>query len=286
LYLNTGTGVDNTHRRIRTPNAPSLVVIDKWSGRLLARDDEHIAPDIFHCTWSSPSMGKVNGRSLIFFAGGNGVIYAFEPFDGSSPADGSPAKLKRVWQFDFDPTAPKSDIHRYVTNRRESPSNIYGMPVFYQGRLYVAGGGDLFWGKTQAWLKCIDASKTGDITASGLVWSHPLERHVISTPAVCNGLVYVADCGRTVHCLNAATGEKVWTHEIQGEVYASPLVADGKVYLGSRNGDLWVFGAGREGKVLATVSLGAAISGTATAANGVLFVATAGRLYALASTTR
>src|SRR5208283_3503471 len=29
LYLNTGTGVDNTHKRIRTPDAPSLVVLDK-----------------------------------------------------------------------------------------------------------------------------------------------------------------------------------------------------------------------------------------------------------------
>src|SRR6185503_1084417 len=29
LYLNSGTGVDNTHRKIRAPDAPSLVVIDK-----------------------------------------------------------------------------------------------------------------------------------------------------------------------------------------------------------------------------------------------------------------
>ena len=34
LYLNTGTGVDNTHKRIRTPNAPSLVVVDKRTGKL------------------------------------------------------------------------------------------------------------------------------------------------------------------------------------------------------------------------------------------------------------
>ncbi|HZM02139.1 MAG TPA: PQQ-binding-like beta-propeller repeat protein, partial [Candidatus Saccharimonadales bacterium] len=85
LYLNSGTGVDNTHKRIRTPNAPSLVVIDKRSGKLVARDYEHIAPDIFHCTWSSPSMAEVNGRRLIFFAGGNGVVYAFEPFNGAAP---------------------------------------------------------------------------------------------------------------------------------------------------------------------------------------------------------
>jgi outer membrane protein assembly factor BamB len=286
LYLNSGTGVDNTHKRIRTPNAPSLVVIDKRTGRLVARDDEHIATNIFHATWSSPSMGQVAGRPLIFFAGGNGVVYAFEPFDGSMPADGSPAKLKKVWQFDCDPSAPKGDIHPYLRNRLKGPSNIYGMPIFYNGRLYVAGGGDPFWGKNEAWLKCIDPSKTGDITASGLLWSHPLERHVISTPAICDGLVYIPDYGRHVHCLDAATGETVWTREIQGEVWSSALVADGKVYVGTRTGQLWVFTADRQGKALATVDTGGAIAGTPTAANGVLYVSTATRLYAVAKTAQ
>ena len=79
LYLNSGTGVDNTHRHIRTPDAPSLVVLDKRTGRLVARDNEHIAPNIFHSTWSSPSLADVNGQALVFFAAGNGVVYAFEP---------------------------------------------------------------------------------------------------------------------------------------------------------------------------------------------------------------
>ncbi len=282
LYLNSGTGVDNTHRRIRTPNAPSLVVIDKRSGRLVARDDEHIATNIFHCTWSSPCMGKVNGRDLIFFAGGNGVVYAFEPFDGFVQTDGPPATLKKVWQFDFDPTAPKGDIHPYMTNRREGPSNIYGMPVFYEGKLYVAGGGDIFWGKNQAWLKCVDPSKTGDISESGLVWSHPLERHVMSTPAIQDGLVYIPDCGRNVHCIDAATGETVWKLPIQGDIWSSALVADGKVYVGSRDGHVSVFAAGRNGKLLASVRMDAAMSGTPAAANGVLYIPTAHTLFAIA----
>jgi len=80
LYLNSGTGVDNTHRRIRTPDAPSLVVLDKRTGRLLARDNESIALNIFHSTWSAPSFATVNGRPLVFFAAGNGLLYAFETF--------------------------------------------------------------------------------------------------------------------------------------------------------------------------------------------------------------
>ena len=46
LYLNSGTGVDNTHVKIRTPDAPSLVVVDKKTGRLLARERLGIAPNI------------------------------------------------------------------------------------------------------------------------------------------------------------------------------------------------------------------------------------------------
>jgi outer membrane protein assembly factor BamB len=297
LYLNSGTGVDNTHKRIRTPDAPSLVVLDKGTGRLLARDDEHIAPDIFHCTWSPPSLGVVNGQPLIFFAAGNGIVYAFEPLIRSSRREeaqtseraksqslltSAPAKLKKVWQFDFDPAAPKKDIHRYSTNRRESPSNIYGMPVFHSNRIFVAGGGDLFWGKNEAWLKCIDATGRGDITTNGLIWTYPLEKHVLSTPAIHDGLVFIADCGRKFHCLEAATGKPLWTHDIKGEVWASPMVADGKVYLGTRSGQFLVFAAGREKRLLSDMELGAPISATATAANGALYVATMTHLHALA----
>jgi outer membrane protein assembly factor BamB len=291
LYVNTSTGVDNTHRKIRTPDAPSLVVLDKHTGRLVARDDEHIAPTIFHCTWSSPSLAEVNGRPLLFFAGGNGVVYAFEPVsptsgDKTSAAQSPVAKLQKVWSFDFDPKAPKTDVHRFTTNRAEGPSNIYGMPVFHEGRLYVAGGGDLFWGKNEAWLKCIDATQTGDITARGEVWSYALEKHVYGTPVLHDGLIYLADCGRTFHCIEIATGQRVWTHPVSGEVWASPLVADGKVYLGTRSGAFYVFATGREKKLLSETGLGKPISATATAANSALYIATMTHLYAVKQDTR
>jgi outer membrane protein assembly factor BamB len=280
LYLNTGTGVDNTHRRIRTPDAPSLVVLEKATGRLIAREREGIAPRIFHSTWSSPSLAEVRGRPLLFFAGGDGVIYAFEVV-GDAPPAGEVLNLEKAWWFDCDPTAPKENVHRYNGNRRVSPSNIYGMPVFHQNRIYVAGGGDIFWGKNEAWLQCIDATLTGDVTGVGQVWSYPLERHVLSTPAVYNGLVFVADCGRKVHCVDARTGQAHWTHEITGEVWASPLVADGKVFLGTRNGDFLVFAASNEKKVLSNLALGSPVNATACAANGVLYVSTMTHLYAV-----
>jgi outer membrane protein assembly factor BamB len=277
LYLNTGTGVDNTHKRIRTPDAPSLVVLDKRTGRLVAREREEMAPNIFHNTWCSPSMAEVEGRSLVFFGGGNGILYAFDAAIPKGAASG-PQTLRKVWAYDFDPDAPKTNVHQFNGNRREGPSNFYGMPVFDNGRIYAAAGGDLWWGKNEAWLKCIDASGT---STNRLIWSYPLQKHVLSTPAIYNGMVFIADCGRKFHCVDAENGQALWTQDVEGEVWASPLVADGKVYLGTRSGAFYIFAAAKDKRLISKSQLEAPVSATATAANGVLYVATMSHLYAV-----
>ena len=148
-------------------------------------------------------------------------------------------------------------------------------------RMYVAGGGDLWWGKVEAWLKCISPSRNGDADQSAVHWTFPLERHVMSTPAVTNEFVFIADCGKNVFCVDKRTGKKLWQHSAKGEFWASPYVADGKVYIGSRRGDFMIFAATREKQVLLETDLGAPISATACAANGKLFVATMTALYCL-----
>jgi outer membrane protein assembly factor BamB len=118
-------------------------------------------------------------------------------------------------------------------------------------------------------------------TTNALVWSYPLQKHVMSTPAIVDDCVFIADCGRSVHCLDLATGRNHWTQEIRGDVWASTYIADNKVYLGTRSGDFWVFAASKEKKMLNKIEIGTPMSGTATAANGILYVATASRLYAI-----
>jgi outer membrane protein assembly factor BamB len=280
LYLNTGNGVDDTHQRIRAPDAPSLIVVDKRTGRLLAQDGERIGPRIFHSTWSSPALGELTGRTLIFFCGGDGVVYAFQAL-GAAPLTGPVETLQRIWRFDCDPTSPKEDVHRYHRNRRESPSNIKSMPVLAGNRLYVTVGGDIWWGKEEAWLKCIDVTGSGDVTESGQVWSYPLQKHCCATPAIYDGMVFVGDCGRMLHCVDANSGRACWTQELDRDVWSSALVADGKVYVGTRGGRLWVFAAQREKRLLATVELDAPIHGSPVAANGTLYVPTLSRLFAV-----
>jgi outer membrane protein assembly factor BamB len=280
LYVNSNNGVDNTHRRIRSPNAPSLVALDKRTGRIVARDAEHIGPNIFHSTWSSPSLGVVNGRRMIFFGGCDGVCYAFEAL---SPAAGgaSPAILREVWKFDCDPAGPKGDIHKYISNRREGPGEILGMPVFFENRIYVVATGDLWWGKRKSWLKCIDATRAGDVTKTSEVWSCPLSRESCSTPAIYDGMVFVCDCGGVVHCIDAGTGEPIWTYKADGAFWASPMIADGRLYVGTRAGEFDVLAATRQKRVISSTQVGDPISGTVTPANGKLFVAAMSHLYAL-----
>ncbi len=280
IYVNTGNGVDRTHRRLPGAEAPSLIVLDKTTGRLVARDSEPIGPMIFHCTWSSPSIGEVDGRRLVFFGGGDGVCYAFKAL-AQDAAPGPVKTLERAWRFDCDPTAPKEDINRYKRNRRESPSNIKSMPVFHNNRVYVTAGGDIWWGKRKAWLKCIDATRSGDVTETAQLWSFQMESHCCSTPAIHDGLAFVADCRRNVHCLDAETGQLYWTHETEGEIWGSTLVADGKVYIGTRRGDFWILAADKNKKVIAQIDFDASICGSPVVANGTLYVATLERLWAI-----
>lgn len=284
LYVSTPNGVDHTHRHRPSPRAPGLVVLDKHTGRIVAQDDTGIGARVFHSTFSSASFGVAAGRPLVFHGGGDGVVYAFEALPAAAPATVRPASLKLAWSFDCDPAAPKENISQYQGNRRTSPSSIVGMPVFHGDRIYVAAGGDPWHGKRECWLFCLDATGAGDVTRTAAVWTYPLERHCISTPSVTeDGLVFIADMGRMLHAVDGRTGRALWTQELDGEVWGSTLVADGKVYVGTHRGTLWVLRAGRAKEVLGSTNLGRPIHTTPVAANGVLYVATMNRLYALAA---
>lgn len=280
LYLNTCNGVDYRHLETSSLEAPSLIALDKKTGKLVAKDDEHFGPRIFHSSWSSPAMGEVNGQKQIIFAGPDGIIYGFEALSPSAAQD-NVQTFNKVWQFDCDPTAPKENIHDYLNNRKVSPSNFMGMPVFYKNRIYVTVGGDIWWGKRESRLKCIDATKMGDITNTGEIWSHELELYSASTPAISNGLIYVTDCGKNLHCVDAENGKPYWTHKLRMDSWSSALVADNKVYVGSRGSDFWILDEGKKLNVLDSKKLDSPIHSSPVAANGVLYISTMNRLYAI-----
>ena len=279
LYACTSNGVDGSHRKVPRPDAPSLIVLDKRTGKLLARDDEKIGRRLLHGQWSSPSLGVVNGKTLIFFGGGDGILYAFEAFEGGG-RKGEVAILKKAWSCDCNPTdyrfrdGKPVPYSRWNRKSPEGPSEIIGTPVFYEGRVYVALGQSPLHGRGNGCLSCIDAA-TGKI-----VWASRLVRRSLSTVAIADGILYIADFSGNLHAFDCRTGEKYWVHEMgSGAWSASPFVADGKVYASTESKILWVLAAGREKRVLARTRL-KTMAITPTATDGVLYLPTQKRLTA------
>ncbi len=277
IYINSANGQDWTHSNIPSPNAPSLIAVDKRTGQLAGEDDAKIGPHIFHGLWSSPSTGNVNGRQLIFYGGGDGICYAFDP---RPVKEDDVNYLKRVWWYDCNP--PERKKFKYPA--AEGPSEINATPVFWKNRVYTAVGQDPEHGEGVGMLTCIDATRTGDITATGKVWSYDKIHRSLSTVSITpEGLLFIADFSGYLYCFDADKGTLYWTHDLKAHIWGSTLVADGKVYIGTEDGDLAVFAAAKEKKLLSTTNLGAPVYSTPVVANGVLYVASNTHLFALAS---
>lgn len=280
LYVNTSNGVDDNHMMTPALDAPNLIAVHKRTGELLARDGLRIGERIIHAAWASPALCVVGGRRLVIYGGGDGVCYAFEAVGATPAADGKPATLREVWRFDCDPSAPKQDIFRWQDNRKEGPSTITAMPVVSGGRVYAVAGGDLWHGKPESWLHCINPSGSGDITQSGKVWTYPFRSFGTATPAIKDGLAYIAASDGVVHCVDTSSGKAVWTHDTGQEVWSSPVLADGKLYVTSRTGGFVVLATGRVKRELSSTRLDGALSASPAAASDTVYAATMRTLYA------
>lgn len=273
VYACTSNGQDWTHSNIPSPLSPSFIALNKNTGEFAAEDDAHIGPRIFHGQWSSPSTAQVNGRQEIFFGGGDGFCYAFDP----KPVKGDDTSyLKKIWWYDCNP--PEYRKVRYPT--AEGPSEINATPVFWKNRVYVAIGQDPEHGEGIGNLTCIDATKEGDITKTGKIWSFPGIYRSISTVSITpDGLLFVGDFSGFVYCLNADTGELYWKHDMKAHMWGSTLVADGKVYVGDEDGDFTVLKADKKKELISETNLGAPVYSTPIVANGTIYVASNTHLY-------
>ena len=308
VYVPTSNGVDKSNEHVPYPDCPSLIALDKRTGRLAAYEHEGISGGVFHGQWSSPLLGVAGGKTLVFYGGGNGVCYAFEALpDGGETISGPagdrpgvskkavPRPLKAVWRFDCNPPEYRfrngkripyrdGDARRKAGNKNDGayvgPSEIIATPVFYKNRVYVAVGQDPLHGRGKGMLTCIDATRTGDISKTGRIWSYDKLDRTLSTVSIADGLLYVCDFVGTLHCLDAETGRCYWTHATKAETWGSTLVADGKVYFGTQKA-FWVLAAGKEKKLLGEFHLGAPVWCTPVTANGVLYVASQTYLWAL-----
>lgn len=303
LYTGTSNGVGgmpgktffSKHAYVVRPKAPAMIVLDKMTGRLVARERSGISGRLYHGQWSSPSCGTVNGKTLVFFGGGDGFCYAFEAIDS---AESKPVDMKLAWSYDcnppeyrcrngkpidyYDGDRRKKDGHNENDETYVGPSQVIATPVFHEGRVYVAIGQDPAHGNGKGMLHCIDASQTGDITQSGSVWIYDKIQRTMATAAVANGAVYLPDVTGKIHCVNAETGQRRWLYDTGAETWGGVLVANDKLYMGNQR-YFYVLADGPEPKLLSRIRLGQPAYSTPVAANGKLYVASERYLWAVAN---
>ncbi|HHJ13565.1 MAG TPA: hypothetical protein ENJ79_04200 [Gammaproteobacteria bacterium] len=80
-----------------------------------------------------------------------------------------------------------------------------------------------------------------------MLWSQNLRGPISATPAVTpGGIAFVANEWGELIALDARNGHALWQESIPDDgFHASPAVAGGRLYIGSINGYLTAWGAGR-----------------------------------------
>ncbi len=262
IFVSTSNGQDESHVNVPSPKAPAIIAINKKTGKLVWEDN---SPEdrILHGQWSTPAVGRIGGVDQVVMGQGDGWIRGYEALTG-----------KKLWEFD---TNPKDSVWPKTRNE------IISTAVIYEERVYIANGQDPEHGEGVGHMYCIDPTKRGDITKTGLIWHYDKIRRSISTPAIKDGLVYQSDFSGFLHCLDAKTGEVYWVHDMFAAVWGSPMLIDGKIYLGDEDGDVVIMQEGKTKKVIAEMNMGSSVYSTPVPANGVLFISSRNKLYALAA---
>jgi outer membrane protein assembly factor BamB len=261
IYVSTSNGQDESHVNIPSPKAPAIIAVNKKTGKLVW-EDASPGEKILHGQWSTPTAGKLGGVDQVIMGQGDGWVRSYEAATG-----------KKLWEFD---TNPKDSVWPRTRNE------LISTPVIANDVVYIGNGQDPEHGEGVGHFYAIDATKRGDITDSGRLWHFDKIRRSISTAAVADGLVYIADFSGYLHCLDAKSGQLHWTQDVLAAVWGSPFVVDGKVYLGDEDGDVVVMAHSKEQKVLAEMNMGSAVYGTIVPAQGTIFLNNRSQLFAIA----
>jgi outer membrane protein assembly factor BamB len=260
LYVSTSNGQDESHVHIPSPRAPSIIALDRTTGKLVWEDGSP-GDRILHGQWSTPTVGTIGGVVQVVHGQGDGWVRGYEAKTG-----------KKLWEFD---TNPKDSVWPKTRNE------LIATPVIYDNVVYIANGQDPEHGEGVGHFYAIDATKRGDITESGRLWHYDKIRRSISTASIKDGIIYIPDFSGFLHCLDAKTGQVYWTHDMFAAMWSSAMSVDGKIYLGDEDGDVVVMQQGKEKKILATNEMGSSVYSTVVTANGAMFIMTRNNLYAI-----
>lgn len=308
LFVCTSQGVDEDDN---TTDAPSFICLNRETGDLVWADSSS-SLNVLHGQWSSPAFAELGGVGQVIFGGGDGWIYAYD-------AAGENGKSKLLWKFDCNPKAslfrPGGAGDR---NFIVATPTIYNDKVFIavaddpewgsaNGRLWCIDPtkrGDV--SPTLVFNKA-DMSKTiahkrkqalvaaeGDVEKpnpnSAAVWNYvgsdtkvfeKTMHRSITSAAIKDDLLFIADFGGIVHCLDATNGKAHWTYDLFSAAWATPLIAGEHVYVSDEDGDIAIFKMAKEMELVAEINMESSVLTTPTVANGTLFISSRNKLFAI-----
>lgn len=276
LFVVTSNGINPDTGKLWNTDAPSFVALDRNSGELLwqAGFQKPTAKPgametILEGQWGSPAFGSIarpdGSREVVLFPGGDGFLYALDPATGAE-----------IWRCDCNPPGTK-----WAPAGRGNKNYLIATPVLVENVAYVALGQDPEHGGGPGNLLAIDATGSGDVTATHIRWqlSGKAFGRSISTCAVSEGIVYAAEVDGFLHAIDATTGKELWQHDVLAAIWGSPLVAGGKVFLADEDGEVSILRAGRTLEVLAEIAMPDAMYGTTVPLGDRLLMTTRSRLY-------
>ncbi len=316
LFVNTSNGVDESHVNIPAPHTPAFVAMNKSTGEVLWTDNSP-GENILHGQWCSPTFAVLGGVPQVLFGGGDGWLRSFTPegddagnavllweFDcnpkasewilggrgtrnniiaapvvydglvyvavGQDPEHGE--GVGHLWCIDPTKRGDVSSELAVNVNGNPLPPRRRQAVIPEQGERAIENPNSaVVWHHSS-----FDLNRDGKID-----WEEEFHR-TISSMAIKNDLLFIADFSGLFHCINARTGREYWTYDLFSAAWGSPLIVDGKVYIGDEDGDIAVFELSREQNVLAEVYMENSVYGTPVVANNVLYISNRDTLFAIA----
>jgi outer membrane protein assembly factor BamB len=320
LYTLTSNGVNENHIDIPAPGAPSFIAVNKNTGKVVWQKNEPSSAllgrkaaggeaenqafikslvdkgeVLMHGQWSSPVYAESGGVGQVIFPGGDGWLRSYEAKTGVP-----------LWRFDCNPKNSQ-----YKLGGKGTRNDFISTPVVYDNKVYIGVGQDPEHNEGIGHFWCVDVTKKGDVSPlkdifdpknpvnkdSALVFHYgepaPKEwrqrnrnylfGRTLSTAAIHDGLVYIAELAGYLHCIDAKTGQQYWSHRCGPTIWCSTYWVDGKVFLGHDGEEVLIFEHGKKKNLLATIDMGGAVRATPVVANGVLYIMSENKLYAIGS---
>jgi outer membrane protein assembly factor BamB len=195
IIVSTSNGQDESHVNVPAPKAPSIIAVDKTTGKLVWEDNP-VGERVLHGQWSSVAIGTIGGVTQAVVGQGDGYVRGYEAKTG-----------KRLWEFDLN---PKDSVWPKTRNE------VISTPIIVDNVVYIANGQDPEHGEGVGHLYAIDGSKRGDLSPtvmkdkkieknpnSGELWHYGDIRRSISTGALFNGILSCSTPTSAASCMRS-----------------------------------------------------------------------------------